>query len=89
MRIIEIIHLRTAGAALEGLCDILTKSIGAESEPIQITLLRRVGLDSDLAIHIRHPAGPRTKKSSEIGPRLASALEAYGLVEHTLWEEVA
>ena len=54
-----------------------------------VTLYRRQGLDTDVAVHIRHPETPGEEGPSRLGLQLASALKALGLVEHTLWQETA
>ena len=85
---LEIIHLRSSGVPLEVLTDGIRRSIGDGGEGASaLTLYRRHGLDTDLAVHIRHQAaggvGP-----SDLALCLASELRAYGLVEHTVWEEL-
>jgi len=87
---IEIIHLRTSGESPAVLCQRIRESVRTEAggtEPLVI--YRREGLESDIAIHIRRDE-PSTKKGpSALGLRLASALRSFGLVEHTVWEELA
>ena len=89
MRRLEIVHLRSSGEGLEHLKDGIRGSVGSGSEDLEVvTLYRRQGLESDLAVHILHATGGRGPKASDLGLRLASALKAYGLVEHTVWEEL-
>jgi len=83
MNTLEIIHLRSSGEPLEALADRIRESIWAEGRESRVaTLYRRHGLDTDVAIHIRGD-GPST-----LAAHLALALREYGLVEHTVWEEI-
>lgn len=83
MNTLEIIHLRSSGEPLEALADRIRESIWAEGRGSRVaTLYRRHGLDTDVAIHIRGD-GPST-----LAAHLALALREYGLVEHTVWEEI-
>ncbi len=86
MKILEIVHLRSAACPLESLGDQVTESIKAESAATEVvTLYRRDGLETDLAIHIRRA---EASGDSGLGLRLASELKAYGLVVHTVWMEL-
>lgn len=88
MKRLEIIHLRSSGEPLDSLGRRIRESITAQSTDAQtVTLYRRAGLERDLAVHIRHPAGIGRQGPSDLALRLASALRAYGLVEQTVWEE--
>ena len=84
MSTLEIIHLRSSGEPLDSLADRIRESIWAEGNGSQVaTLYRRHGLDTDVAVHIRSE-GP-----SALAGHLAIALRDFGLVEHTVWEEIA
>ena len=86
---LEIIHLRSAGEPLESVGERIRDSI-QEKEPSSdvVTLYRRRGLETDVAVHIQH-LGPSAKRGpSNLGLHLASALSTFGLVEHNLWEEL-
>ena len=86
---LEIIHLRTAGKASATLARQIREAIGSEGDGTRfVTIYRRSGLDTDVAVHIAcHGTGGKTGLSA-LGLHLASALSTYGLVEHTLWEEL-
>lgn len=89
MKRLEIIHLRSSREPVESLGERIRKSIrsgGADAEAV--TLYRRDGLKTDLAVHIDLPGAPAAEGASALGLRLASALKAFGLVEHTLWKEL-
>ena len=49
---LEIIHLRSSGVPLEDLGRRIRESLGPESHA-EVTLYRRQGLESDVAVHIR------------------------------------
>ena len=86
---LEIIHLRSAGAPLESLADSVNRSIREGGEDtLTLTLYRRRGLETDLAVHILHEDAATEAGPSDLALRLASELRTYGLVEHTLWEEL-
>lgn len=83
---LEIIHLRSAGERLDSLSARITESIPAGSE--SVTLYRREGLDTDLVLLLVPGDEPGREGPSDLGLQLASALKAFGLVEHTLWKEI-
>ena len=83
MSTLEIIHLRSSGEPLENLADLIRESIWAEGKGTEVaTVYRRHGLDTDVAVHLRGD-GPNA-----LAAHLALALREYGLVEHTVWEEI-
>lgn len=88
MNQLEIIHLRSSGEPIDSLTERISKSIreGGE-EASTLTLYRRHGLETDLAVHVRRDGTAGGEGPSDLALRLASELRAYGLVEHTLWEE--
>jgi hypothetical protein len=86
---LEIIHLRSSGEPVESLTERISESIreGGE-EASTLTLYRRHGLETDLAVHILSPEVAIKTGPSDLALRLASELRAYGLVEHTVWEKL-
>ena len=86
---LEIIHLRSSGEPIAVLTGSIQDSIAAAGgdKPI-LTLYRRQGLATDLAVHVLHADTSAEAEPSDFGLRLASELRAYGLVEHTIWEEL-
>ena len=88
MKILEIIHLRTAGRSLDSLIAQIRGSIGPDvDDGGVVTVYRRSGLDTDVAIHVNREGRAGPHGPSALGLRLASALSTFGLVEHTVWEE--
>ena len=86
---LEIIHLRSSGDPIESLAELISASIreGGE-EASTLELYRRHGLETDLAVHVRRHGTPGGEGPSDLALRLAAELRAYGLVEHTVWEEL-
>ena len=90
---LEIIHLRSSGVPLESLGHRIRESLATEGKNAEVTLYRRDGLETDIAVHLQHPVppeknGPGKNGLSGLGLQLASSLRVFGLVEHTLWEEL-
>ena len=86
---LEIVHLRSSGEPIEALTDSIRSSIGRSGrDSSTLTLYRCHGLGSDLAVHILRSDDAVMSGPSDLALRLASELRAYGLVEHTVWEEL-
>ena len=85
---LEIIHLRSSGEPLESLGDCIRGSLGTEDKNTEVTLYRRDGLETDIAVHIHHLSVPGREGPSGLALQLASALRRCGMVDHTLWEEL-
>ena len=88
MKQLEIILLRLPGEAAESLSRRIRRSIGkGADQKIEVTLYRRRGLDTDLAVHV-HGTGLSPTELSDLALQIASELKAWGLVEHSSWEEI-
>ena len=86
---LEIIHLRSSSEPIECLAELIRESLWDDGHHKGVsTIYRRAGLATDLAIHIRHAEGS-IGVPSRIGLRLVSSLAEFGLVEHSVWEEMA
>ena len=89
MRRLEIIHPQCTEEPLDLLADRIRGSVNPNCDLARfVTLYRRNGLGADVAVHIFHHDAPRADLSSSLGLHLASALRSFGLVKHTLWEEL-
>ena len=89
MNTVEIVHLRSSGESVELLSDRIKESIWAEGSGTEVvTLYRRHGLETDVAVHIRHPQADAPHGPSALAFNLAHALRVFGLVEHAVWEEM-
>ncbi len=84
---LEIIHLRSSGEPLEALGQQIRDSLDTGGEHSCVTLYRREGLATDVAVHIKHRDAPEVEGPSDLGLQLAAELKALGLVEHTTWQE--
>ena len=90
MSTLEIVHLRSSGESLETLSDLIKESIWAEGIGTEVvTLYRRHGLETDVAVHIRCPEGAARNGPSALAFHLAHGLREFGLVEHTVWEQMS
>ena len=86
---LEIIHLRSSGEPVDSLAKLISASIREGGEEVStLKLYRRHGLETDLAIHVCRHGTAAGEGPSDLALRLASELRAYGLVEHTVWEEL-
>lgn len=87
----ELIGVRTAAGRREQLEKKLKDFIGKvqiETSTQSIHLFRRVSVDSDLCVHLRHDSKEAAPTGSRLGLRLASELKAFGLVHHSIWIEL-
>jgi hypothetical protein len=89
MNTLEIIHLRSSGESHEPLGTRIRESIRSHRRNGDaVTLYLQDCLQTDVAVHIQHLDAVPPIRPSELGLRLASELRAFGLVEHTVWEEI-
>ena len=89
MNALEIIHLRSSGESPEVLAERIKESIWMDGGSAEtVTVLRRNGLETDIAIHIRHRRSNGGNGASALAFNLANALRTFGIVEHTVWEEM-
>jgi len=85
---LEIVHLRSSGESLETLNDLIKESIWADGHGTEaVTVYRRSGLGTDIAVHIRHHHQEGGNSPNALACQLTAALRDYGIVEHTVWEE--
>jgi len=81
---LEVIFLRASGIPSAELREAIHASLGSmETDAEIVQVYRRHGLDTDMAVHIRHPDGPLQR--SKLGLSLAASLECHGSVQHTVW----
>ena len=90
MKWIEIITLRSAGTSREFIEQKIPRTVTDEDRGenlAAIRMYRNATLDTDLSVHLLF-ASPRPEAAPSIlGQRLASALKAFGLVNHSMWVE--
>ena len=88
---IEVIQLRATGRDKELLGTELVKLIEENSNTNgehPIMAYNRVLVDTDFKIQIVHETENVEKNGSPLGIRLVSALESFGMVNHSMWVEL-
>jgi hypothetical protein len=86
---VEIVHLRSSSEPVDALAERIKESIWMDgSIDDTVTVFRRGGLETDIAIHIRHRRSNGGNGASILAFNLANALRTFGIVEHTTWEEM-
>jgi hypothetical protein len=89
MSSLEIVHLRTSSEPIENLAELIRESMWEDGRKNGVfTIYRRRGVATDLAVHIPHAEG-HAEVPSRFGLQLVSSLAEYGLVEHSVWEEIS
>lgn len=92
MKWIEVIELRSINSNRELLESKLQKLIDEMDEGTRkpaIKAYSRAVIDTDFRIHLFHDSDKVEKNGSRLGLRLASALKAFGLVNHGIWIETS
>ena len=91
MKWLEIIELRSAGGnnkLLESEMQTLVNEVYERTEQNEARAYCRLLIDTDFSIHLFHDSKEVEKSGSPLGLRLASALKAFGLVNHSVWIEM-
>ena len=91
MKWLEIIELRSVGnnrELLESQLQKLINEVDKETKKQAIMAYSRVMIDTDFSIHLFHDSKKAEKSGSQLGLRLVSALEVFGLVNHSIWIEM-
>lgn len=85
MKILEIIHLRMAGDDSDLLAAFVRRAADEGDGFPEVRIYRHARVEGDLLVHI-HRGGPNECiEASQLGVRLASALRAHGMVDHSVW----
>ena len=91
MKWVETIVLRSVNmdrTFIESALRDLAGSAKKESGRPEIHIFRRALIDSDFCIYLVHETSRIAHSGSELGLRIVSALNEFGLVNHTIWIEV-
>jgi hypothetical protein len=91
MKWLEIIELRSATGnkkLLESQLETLINEVHKEIKKRAINVYNHAMIDTDFSIHLCHDSKKVEIIGSQLGLRLASALEAFGLVNHSIWIEM-
>ena len=91
MSIVEIISLRGTKALTEEFCSTLMSRVRDQrkqaSQP-EIKTYRRKNIDSDVSFHLVWSSPEIKWEKSDFGVSLARYLKEYGLVSHSVWQEL-
>jgi hypothetical protein len=91
MKWIEVIQLRSVNnnrELLESKLQKLIDQVDKEKKKQRIMAYTRALIDTDFSIHIFHDSKKVENSGSPLGLRIASALKAFGLVNHSVWIEI-
>ena len=89
MKWIEVIHLRSIEQNSEKLETVLHHFLNSDISDkglSGIDLLRRESIKSDICIQLHHEVEKLVVPGSRVGIHLAKKLEAFGMINHTLWK---
>ncbi len=92
MKWIEVIELRSAKGnqeLLESKLQQLIDAVSKEGKQQTIKAYKRVMLDDDFSIHLFHDSNKIENSGSRLGLYIASVLKDFGLVNHSVWAELA
>lgn len=90
MNYLEIIELRSSNKNDQILGERLTRFIddlNKESENYSLKLYRHLTVETDWSFHVHFQSEINTTSKSQLGLWIASALEEFGLVHHSVWSE--
>jgi hypothetical protein len=90
MNYLEIIELRSSNKDYENLSEKLTgflDDLNKEYENYTVKLYRHLTVETDWSFHIRIQTEINTTSPGQLGLRIASALQEFGLVHHSVWSE--
>ena len=91
MKWLEIIELRSAESnreLLESQLQKLINEVDKETKKQAIKTYSRVMIDTDFSILLFHDSIEVEKNGSQLGLHLSSALKVFGLVNHSIWNEM-
>jgi hypothetical protein len=76
--------VKTLTLALRELISDVVREYGAK----RIQIYHRQKIDSDFCIILSHEGKPVLNHGSRLGLRIAEALRAFGMVNHSVWSEM-
>ena len=89
MKWLEIIEIRTTGKnreEVEAHFQKLMFVINREKK-LQVKVYTHLNLDTDISIHIIHISQTIDKSGSSLALHIRSAMNKYGLINHSIWIE--
>lgn len=87
---IEIIDLRSAGNGLEQIKQTLMRPVTESDQKEGLkgrSFYRNALVETDISIHLQWETVERAPIKSDLGLRLASTLEAFGRINHSIWRK--
>ena len=90
MNYLEIIELRSSNEDHDILNEKLTRFIddlNKEDDNYRVKLYRHLTVETDWSFHIHYQTEINTTSPNQLGLRIASALQEFGLVHHSVWSE--
>ena len=91
MKWAEVIMVRSSGGSaefLEANLQDLMNEVAIEAEHEAIRIFHRDKLDSDICIVLFHNRKKTRSGGSPLAQRLVASLNEFGLVHHTIWNEM-
>ena len=91
MKWMEVIQVRTVDGnrkRLESQLRNLIDEVGKDGKIEAIRSYTRVLIDTDFSVQLLHDSEYVRQSGSRLGQCLASALKAFGLVNHSVWAEM-
>lgn len=89
MKTLEALHLRSVSTEPAEICrQILASLTGLAPDIHTFAVYRRVNLGTDLVIHFLRDSDADGPRKSDMALHLARSLRHFGMVEHTVWEEL-
>ena len=88
MRWLEIIELRTVNGSQQEFkyqLKNMLENFQDTAADLTVDVYNRIGLESDLSIHLMHHTDKTDISRSPEGMQLADALKKFGLVNHSIW----
>ena len=92
MNFLEVIELRSADCHkmdLEPVLHALIEDVSGKAKEHRITVFSHMTIDTDFRIHLLHGSLEAQCERSALGLRIAALLKEYGLVNHSVWTEMA
>ncbi|MEA1966953.1 MAG: hypothetical protein U9N77_01850 [Thermodesulfobacteriota bacterium] len=96
MNFIEIIQLRASGIAEAEQANAMVKTMDMEykyksqhdkEQPDSCKILKNAVFETDISLHIHWKKEKLSFKPSIFGLCIATALEQYGIINHSIWQE--
>ncbi len=91
MKWAELITVRSTDRSVKTLTSALQelmRDVAGKYGSQRIQIFHRERIDTDFCIYLSHEVGPVLHHGSRLGLRIAAALRAFGMVNHSVWSEM-